>query len=373
MRRLKPTDILTTTSDHKGESSLEFVSIVVPVRNEQRYIKATLEMLLRQEYPEEGFEILVVDGRSDDATRDIVKRIARIHTNVRLVDNPRIWSSAGRNVGVEHARGDIILVIDGHCELESTTHLRDLVDAFTRSGADIVGRPQPLRVANASKLQRAISEARASLLGHHPDSFIYTQVDRFVPAISVGAAYRRNVFDVIGFFDETFDACEDVDFNHRADQAELKCFFSSKVAVCYAPRSSLTGLFHQLARYGRGRIRLGRKHPETFTLKTLLPGVFVTGILAGPILPWIDTRLVWVYWLCLLFYVGVLIGASLSIAFRRRDWKLAFILPLVFATIHISAGFGILQETLLGGLKSWWSRPAARTHRTMAVDRSDRI
>ena len=86
MRRLKPTDILTTTSDHRGESSLEFVSIVVPVRNEQRYIKATLEMLLRQEYPEEGFEILVVDGRSDDATRDIVKRIARIHTNVRLVD-----------------------------------------------------------------------------------------------------------------------------------------------------------------------------------------------------------------------------------------------------------------------------------------------
>ena len=263
MRRLKTTDILTTTSDHKGESSLEFVSIVVPVRNEQRYIKATLEMLLRQEYPEEGFEILVVDGRSDDATRDIVKRIARIHTNVRLVDNPRIWSSAGRNVGVEHARGDIILVIDGHCELESATHLRDLVDAFTRSGADIVGRPQPLRVANASKLQQAISEARASLLGHHPDSFIYTQVDRFVPAISVGAAYRRSVFDAIGFFDETFDACEDVDFNHRADQAELKCFFSSKVAVCYAPRSSLTGLFHQLARYGRGRIRLGRKHPET--------------------------------------------------------------------------------------------------------------
>lgn len=354
MRRLRTAGEIRSVVGRANLRSHAFVSIVVPVRNEQDYIQTTLEMLLIQDYPREAFEIIVVDGQSDDATRDIVSRIARQSRNVRLVDNPRQWSSAGRNVGVDSAHGDLILIIDGHCELKSRSHLTDLADAFDRSGADIIGRPQPLRIGLASALQRAIAEARASRLGHHPDSFIYTEVDRFVPAISVGAAYRRDVFRTIGVFDETFDACEDVDFNYRADQAGLKCFFSSRVAVHYAPRNSLAALFRQLSRYGRGRIRLWRKHPETFSLKTLMPGVFVTGLLAGPILPLIDERLLWVYWTCLLIYLFLLLVVSAQISVRRRDWRLMYWLPAVFATIHVSAGVGILQETLVGGWKSLW-------------------
>ena len=357
MRRL-PAEKSRDFVGHADLPTHAFVSIVVPVRNEQAYIQSTLEMLLVQDYPRDSFEIIVVDGQSDDATRDIVNRIARESRNVRLVDNPRQWSSAARNIGVEKSRGDLILIIDGHCELKNRSHLSDLADAFHRSGADIIGRPQPLRIVVASSLQRAIAEARASRLGHHPDSFIYTEIDRFVPAISVGAAYRRQVFNRIGYFDESFDACEDVDFNYRADQAGLRCFFSARAAVHYAPRSSLAGLFRQLSRYGRGRIRLWRKHPETFSLKTLIPGVFVTGLVAGPILPLIEPRLLIVYWSCLLLYLVVVLLVSAEIAVRRCDWRLMAWLPAVFATIHVSAGVGILQETLVGALRSLW--PARR-------------
>src|SRR5207253_399201 len=100
-----------------------------------------------------------------------------------------------------------------HCELDNPHYLAELADAFTARGADCVGRPQPLEVAGAGRLQRAIAAARASRLGHHPDSHIWSDRAGFVPPQSVAVAYRREVFEVVGLFDERFDACEDVEFN----------------------------------------------------------------------------------------------------------------------------------------------------------------
>src|SRR5262245_38954230 len=244
-------------------TALPFLSVIVPVRNEQEFIADTLAQLLGQDYPRDRFEVLVADGRSTDDTRERVAAIAAEHPQVRLLDNPRRWSSAGRNVAIRAARGDIVVLVDGHCQLNNPRYLADLADAFARSGADCVGRPQPLDVTGASPLQRAIAAARGSLLGHHPASFIYSGREQFVPPQSVAVAYRREVFERVGLFDERFDACEDVELNHRVDRAGLRCFFTPAVAARYVPRASLRGLFRQMARYGRGRVRLARKHPET--------------------------------------------------------------------------------------------------------------
>src|SRR5262249_28297838 len=159
------------------------------------------------------FEVLVADGRSTDDTRAVVAALAEQHPNLRLLDNPRRWSSAGRNVAARAARGDVLLLVDGHCQIDNPRYLADLADAFAKTCADCVGRPQPLDVRGAPPLQRAVAAARASRLGHHPASHIYSDHEGFVPPQSVAVAYRRRVFDAVGLFDETFDACEDVEFN----------------------------------------------------------------------------------------------------------------------------------------------------------------
>ncbi|HMF12324.1 MAG TPA: glycosyltransferase, partial [Gemmataceae bacterium] len=117
-----------------------FVSVIVPVRNEAAFVRHTLEQLLVQNYDPQRFEILVADGRSEDTTREIVRAMQERHANLRLLDNPRCLSSAGRNVGIRAGRGDILVVVDGHCELDNPNYLRDLAEAFERSGAECVGR-----------------------------------------------------------------------------------------------------------------------------------------------------------------------------------------------------------------------------------------
>lgn len=325
---------------------LPFISVVVPVRNEAAFIGDTLTELLDQRYPADRFEILVADGESTDSTAAIVEEFQTRHANVRLLHNGKRWSSAGRNVGVRQARGEIVLVIDGHCELANRDHLQEVAAAFARSGADCLGRPQPLDVSQANPLQRAIAAARDSRLGHHPDSFIYSREERFVPAHSVAVAYRREVFERIGLFDERFDACEDVEFNHRVAQAGLRCFFTPRIAVNYVPRGTLSGLFRQMVRYGRGRVRLLRKHRETFSAPGFVPALFVLGLIAGPMLAPFHPAFLLGFVAALAVYAFLVLLATLVIARRERDRRVLAWLPLVFLTIHVGAGCGVLRECL---------------------------
>ena len=325
---------------------LPFVSVVVPVRNEARFIEGTIGQLVAQDYPADRFEILVVDGRSTDGTRELAEALAEAHPNLRVLDNPQRLSSAARNVGIRHARGEFIVVVDGHCELEGRGYLRNLAEAFRESGADCLGRPQPLDVTAASPLQRAIAAARSSWLGHHPDSFIYSSAEQFVPAKSVAVAYRRSVFDQVGPFDESFDACEDVELNHRIDRAGLRCFFTPKIRIRYFPRSSLQGLFHQLARYGRGRVRLRAQAPRDVLAGRLHPGSLAGRAGAGPLACLAWPPLWWIYGGAIALYAAIVLATSASLALRHREPRFLGWLPLVFVTVHAGSGWGILSELL---------------------------
>jgi succinoglycan biosynthesis protein ExoA len=197
-------------------------------------------------------------------------------------------------------------------------------------------------------LQRSIAAARSSWLGHHPDSFIYSSEERFVPAKSVAVAYRRQVFDRVGEFDERFDACEDVELNHRIDRAELRCFFTPAVRVRYFPRSSLPRLFHQMARYGRGRVRLLRKHRDTFSPGVFVPAAWVAGLIAGPLAGLAWYPLWWIYGGVIAVYLALLGATTIMITLRQREPRFLYWLPLVFMTVHAGSGWGVIGELVLG-------------------------
>ena len=325
-------------------ASVPFISIVMPVRNEEACLGKLLGQLFEQNYPQERYEVLVIDGGSTDGTRGIVQELLPTRKNLRLLDNPRRLSSAARNIGVQAAQGELIVVVDGHCELPNNDYLRNLAAAFERSGADCLGRPQPLRVASPSYLERAIGLARASKLGHHPASYIYGSNEQRVPAHSVAVAYRRRVFEQVGLFDERFDACEDVELNHRVDQSGMCCLLVPELAVSYRPRGSLRALLRQLVRYGRGRMRLLRKHPDTLSFPGLMPAFALVGAAIG----WVGS-FVWSWWAvaylaAIVAYILLVASTSLFIACRVGHMRLFPTLCVVFVTIHFGAALGMIQE-----------------------------
>lgn len=324
-----------------------FVTVIVPVRNEEANLASTLRPLLLQEYPADRYEILVVDGQSDDATTGVVRRLQPEFPQLRFHYNSRRLSSAARNIGVQRARGEYLVIVDGHCELRSRTYLADLVSAFEQTKADCLGRPQPLEIRWATPIQRAIALARASRIGHNPGSHIYSDRGGYVKPQSVASAYRRSVFDRIGLFDERFDACEDVELNHRLDAAGLTCYFAPELVVHYRPRDTLSGLVWQMQRYGRGRARLLLKHPETLSGPPLVPALFLVGLATSFALGLIAPLFAVLFCLVALSYFAAVASAGLWLASRGRAAELAPLFPAVFLAIHVGAGWGVLAE--LGG------------------------
>src|ERR1039457_2876628 len=240
-----------------------FITVVMPVRNESRFVRDTVMQLVNQNYPADCFEIIVVDGMSDDGTQNIVVDIGTTYPQVRLLENPKRLSSAGRNIGFRNGRGDYFLVVDGHCFIPMDNLLKNVSDCFLKSGADCLGRPQPMDPPGLKPFQRAVALARRSRLGHGGDSLIYSDYEGYCSPVSNGAAYRKDVFGKVGFVDENFDAAEDVEFNYRVEKAGLRCYTSPLLTVRYYPREKLSGLFRQMQRYGMGRYLFTRKHRES--------------------------------------------------------------------------------------------------------------
>ncbi|MDR2762981.1 MAG: glycosyltransferase family 2 protein [Planctomycetaceae bacterium] len=332
--------------------SKKFISVIIPVRNESRHILRTLDSLLLQSYPSDKFEIIVVDGLSTDNTAEIVgDYVLRYADRVRLFTNEKRLASAARNIGVLNSRGEIILIVDGHCIIDNSKMLERVDELFERIQVDCIGRPQPLEMSGATSLQWAIAMCRRSWLGHHPDSFIYSDVGCESPAISVAVAYRKDVFNQVGLFDENFDACEDVELNYRIDAAGLRCYFDPEIAVRYVPRNSFNGLGFQMFRYGRGRVKLYRKHSDTFSIKSFGLGFFVLWTILGFCVSWFDLYFgggyfLSLYSLSMILYLLFVSAESTRQSILRRNLSLLFFLIPVFLTIHFSFGFGIIREML---------------------------
>lgn len=337
----------------KDDRVQPFITVVMPVYNEGRFIEQTLRQLLAQEYPANRYEILVADGMSTDTTRDIVGTLANEYPQIRLLDNPKRKSSAGRNVGFQNGSGEYFLVVDGHCYIPNNQLLTSVADCFRTSGADCLGRPQPLDPPDLTPFQQAVALARGSRLGHGGDSLIYSDYEGFCSPVSNGAAYARHVFDKVGYVDEQFDACEDVEFNYRIEQTGMTCYTSPKLTIHYYPRETVGALWRQMVRYGEGRFRFICKHPKALTVNQLIPSSFIGGLLLMIFSPLYGgllgtTGLV----------AGMVLGVTYSLYFivlllnafqlsARKNRNCFLQLPGIFFGIHAGLGLGFLREALM--------------------------
>jgi len=325
------------------EKDYPVISVVVPIRNEEETIVRVLDQILEQDYPTDKFEIIVVDGESDDGSAALVGELAKKDNRVRLISNPRRLASAGRNIGAREAAGEIITFIDGHTYIDNRRLLRNVAEYMSSKKLDVLSRPQFLETPYNDFFQKCVSVARRSIIGHGLDSTIFTTRDMEVEPTSAGASYKRQVFEKIGYFDERFDACEDVDFNYRAHRADYKSYTSMALAVYYEPRKTLSGLFRQMKRYGTGRFRLASKHLALLSAGTLAPVMLILAIPLLILLSFFRGDFLYPLVILLGLYLALIVFWSVGPAIRHGP-KYLLVLPFVYMAIHFGLGWGFVSE-----------------------------
>jgi succinoglycan biosynthesis protein ExoA len=319
------------------------IAIVMPVLNEAKYLGQTLEQIYRQDFPMDRVEIVIADGGSMDGTRAIAESFRDRFGSLKVLDNPGRRPSSGRNVGVRNSMAPYVLVLDGHTYIPSRTLLSDMLALFRTTEAKCLCRAQPLMPPDINEFEMAVALCRASRLGHNPSSDIFSENEGVVDPTSSGAMYDRTVFEQLGSFDENFDACEDVDFNYRLNQAGHKAVISPKLKVFYYPRSTLNGLWRQMVRYGKGRFRLAWKH-DRFSVMQWLAAAGILGLGTLAVVSLFSNAVFDVLRVALASYVLVVLFSSLYVALTRRHLGCLLYGPLIYPVIHFGLGIGFLSE-----------------------------
>ncbi|HKK20762.1 MAG TPA: glycosyltransferase family 2 protein [candidate division Zixibacteria bacterium] len=321
------------------------LAVVMPVRNEEKFLGQTLDQLYLQDFPMDRLEVVISEGGSTDRTREIAESYKSRFGSLKILDNPRRLPSSGRNVGVKNSTAPFIVVIDGHTYIPNKSFLKDILEIFKRTGAQCLCRPQPLNPPDINEFQTAVALCRSSSLGHKPGSEIYSDAEGEVDPTSSGAMYVRPVFDQIGYFDESFDACEDVDFNYRVKLAGLSSFLSPKLKVYYYPRATIRGLWRQMGRYGKGRFKFSRKY-KIFSPVQWFAAMGVLGFGLMLVLSFVFAPIFQVFKTVTALYILVVLVYSFALALREKQLACLLYGPLIFPTVHFGLGFGFLKEMI---------------------------
>ena len=319
------------------------VTVIMPIRNEASFIERSLGAVLTQDYPAGKLEVLVADGRSTDATRERVIELGRgaPHVRVAVVDNPGRIVPTGMNACLAVARGDVIVRIDGHTIVEPD-YVRRSVEALARSGADCAGgRMDPV---SESAFGRAVSLATSSPFGVGGARFHYSAREEWVDTVYMGA-WRREVFERVGRFDEEMVRNQDDELSYRIREHGGRILLDPSIRSRYYPRTTPRSLWRQYFQYGYWKVRVMQKHPLQMRSRQfappLLTGALAAVALAAPFTAWGRAGLALVGGA----YLAANLLASAWTA-RRGDAASAPWLPVVFTILHLSYGAGFLTGLL---------------------------
>ena len=320
------------------------VSVILPCRNEAKYIRSCLESVVANDFPNDQVELLVVDGQSDDGTREIVFEISKHHPWIRLLDNARRITPTGMNIGIQSAQGQIVIRMDAHT-VYPANYISGLVGWLVRSKADNVGGILITRPANLTPKAQAIAFALSHPWGVGNAHYrIGAAEPKWVDTVPYGC-YRREVFDRIGFYDESLVRNQDDEFNHRLIKHGGRILLVPEIMSFYTARESLRKLWMMNYQFGYFKPLAVRTIGAVMTARQLVPPAFVMSLaLTASLAPW--------SYMMAVFFTAIVIAyaaLNLSISTRaalERGVRCGLWSVVVFPILHMSYGIGYLKGIL---------------------------
>ena len=325
-----------------------FISVVVAVRNEREYIKECIQSLFNQNYG--NYEVIVVDGMSDDGTYELLKDLQKKY-NFKLLRNEKKNAAAGRNIGIKEAKGEAIAFIDGDA-VASKDWLKNIKKAFEKSGAIGAGGVDLLPEESEYKA-KAIGLVMTSPLargGKFNPSTQHAMIEkeRFVEHIpTCNLCLKKEIFDKVGMFDESFVKGQDLELNFRIVKAGYKLFYSPFIQVIHYRKQHIRHFARQIYKWAKAKVAIIKKHGMYgITSHIYLWPIYSTlGFVALLSLSLVFNTLQLLLSLLLLggiFYILTITFESVRLAKKFSERKLFLYFLLLFPIVHVTYALGVM-------------------------------
>ena len=330
------------------------VAVVIPCRNEQMHIGALLDAIAAQTRVPDA--LVIVDDQSTDETRRRIADWCGAHpalgARVRVVEGSGRGPGPAMNAGISATNAELIVRLDGHCVPEPH-YIERSCRALDAPEVGVVGGVWRIVPGAPTQMARAIAAVVSHPAGtggaayRHADRPGPTQVS--VDTVPFGA-FRRELWQRLGGYDESLEANQDYDFNYRTRQLGLQVLLDRDIVASYSARPTLKALWRQYRRYGFWKAQMLRKDPRALTFRQIPPML---------LLPWLTSTVAW--WAASMLmpmapqqamyaravvvaYPSVVLAIGLHAGLTRR------VLPLsaasAFATVHLAWSLGIWRGIL---------------------------
>lgn len=324
------------------------VSVVIPCFNEEKTIRQLLDAIYAQTYPRDNLEVIIADGGSTDQTLLEIQSFKADcrDLDVRVVNNPKRTIPAGVNVGISQAKGEFIVRLDAH-SIPNPDYVARSVEGLRKELGANVGGVWEIQPGEPTWIGRSIAAAASHPLGVGDALYRYTNQPCEVDTVPFGA-FRKQMIDKIGWYDETLLTNEDYEFNTRIRQAGGKIWLDPAIRSKYFARPNLPALARQYWRYGYWKFRMLRRYPGTVRMRQALPPLFVASLFGLTVVALVWSPGAWFLLTEVVLYLLILGLASIPIARREQNGLMVIGIPLAIIVMHISWGTGFI----VSGLKS---------------------
>lgn len=325
------------------------VSIIVPCRNEKKHIENVVRSILAQDSPIGGFEVVIVDGMSEDGTREILERLTREDSRLRIVDNPAHFTPFAMNSGIRAANGDFIAIMGAHT-IYAKNYICTCVELLYEH-PEVWCSGGPILSQGKSFFGRAVAAAMSHPIGVGNAKHRFQNYEGYAEGACF-PMFRREIFDIIGLYDESLIRNQDDELNLRMAQNGGKVFISPRAACTYFVRDAPKALFWQYFQYGYYRVAVLRKHRLPASLRQLAPIAFFLAVAGLSVGSWfLPGEWVWVGLVLPVAYGIILISGGIGVGLKQ-GFTIGFMFPLAAFIMHFSYALGFAWALLKGVFQS---------------------
>lgn len=323
---------------------MDKISVIIPCRNEEKYIADCLDSVIKTDYPKAYMEVFVVDGMSSDSTQQIINNYVKKYDFIKLLINKNKTPPFALNMAIKASSGEYIIRIDAHGEIPGN-YFSELIKWGKKLNADNIGAQCRTEVKNKNKRSIAIKKVLINRFGVG-NSLFRTGIRQITEVDTVPfGCFKREILQKAGLFDERLTRNQDIELNKRIKRVHGKIFLLPDLFSVYYARETFgklsknlfqTGMWNLLTVYFTRRF-------DSLSLRHFIPLLFILSLIVPLLLMlWIPAA----GFLSALSFVSYLAANSfVSLQIYEKDTSF-FQLFTAFAVVHISYGIGSVYGLL---------------------------
>lgn len=314
------------------------LSVICPIYNEEKYIRACIESILAQDYPKDDLEVIFADGMSSDGTREIVAEYSSKYPWIHLIDNPDRIVPPALNKAIEASTGDIIIRLDAHAEYPED-YFSKLVRGLKEYEADNIGGVCLTLPINNTAKAKAIAHVLSSKFGMGNSDFrTGLSKPKETDTVPFGC-WRREVFDKIGYFDNELIRNQDDEFNGRLRKHGGRIILLPDVKIKYYARDTIRKVWRMFYQYGLFKPLVNSKLKAPATVRQFFPPTLVIGLIFGLIICLAWHPFIWVY----LIGIGLYLMLDIFFSFQKKaSISEQLYRAIIYPCVHIAYGIGYI-------------------------------